>query len=97
MQHISLYGAPNGLLVNKIDTEKSEHDGLWKVSLVYDETPYALTEVAFARRLDAVRAKAAIEPLADWTLPPRQIALQLREKGWTRQAVTQLMAEAIQW
>lgn len=97
MRYITVHGVPNGLLVNNIDTEKNEHDGLWKVSYVFEETPQALSDVVFARRVDAERAKAAIEPLVDWTLPPRQVLLQLRESGWTREALQQLMAEAIQW
>lgn len=97
LRYLTLQGVPNGLLVNDIDTLNSAHDGLWKVSYVHEETPHALSDVVFARRVDAERAKVAMEPLVDWTLSPPQVVLQLRENGWTRGALLQLMAEAIQW
>ena len=97
MRYISLQVVPNGLLVNDIDTENRAQNGLWKVSYVHDETPYALSDVVYVRRADAERAKAAIEPLIDWTVPPQEVVLQLREKGWTRGTFMQLMAESMQW
>lgn len=97
MPYVALPGAPNGLLVNDIDTVNNEHDGLWKVSYVHEETPHVLSELAFVRRQDAERAKAAIEPLVDWTLPITEVTAQLRENGWSRQSLKQRMAEAMQW
>ena len=97
MQYVTIPGAPNGLLVNDIDTENSEHEGLWKVSYVFNETPYVVTCLEFARRTDAERAKVAIESIVDWTLPPKQVAAQLRKNGWTSQTVRQRMVEAMQW
>lgn len=97
MPYISLPGAPNGLLVNDLDTTNDDHDGLWKVSYVFDEMPYLLSPIAFVRRQDAERAKAAIEPLADWTLSMPQVMAQLKANGVTRQIIVQQMAEAMQW
>jgi hypothetical protein len=97
MEYATVPGAANGLLVNQLDTVNSEHDGLWKVSYVFEEVPHALPGVAFARRTDAERAKAALEPIINWTLSPDQVIEQLRQNGWTRQSVLQRMVESIQW
>lgn len=97
MQYITLPGVPNGLHVNDLPTVDRSHDGLWKVSHVYDETPRALSGVVFARRTDAERAKAALDSIVDWSDSPREVVKRLREKGWTQRAVTQLMAESVQW
>ena len=97
MEYITLPGTPNGLLVNDINTPNPDHDGLWKVSYVCEETPYALSRIVFARRQDAERAKAAIEPLVDWTLSLHEVIAQLRQAGWTADSITQRMAESVQW
>jgi hypothetical protein len=97
MKYVTLPGTPNGLLVNNIDTPDPDHNGLWKVSYVFEETPHALSRVVFVRRTDAERAKAAIETLIDWTLPPAEVIAQLRREGWTPQSLTQRMAESVQW
>lgn len=97
MEYITLPGTPNGLLVNDLDTANPDQNGLWKVSYVFEEIPYALSSVVFARRTDAERAKAAIEPLADWTLSFSEVIVQLRQAVWTPDSLTQRMAESIQW
>ena len=97
MKYLTLPGTPNGLLVNDLDTPNPKHNGLWKVSYVFEETPYAISGVVFARRTDAERARAVIEPLVDWTLSPQEVFVQLRQAGWTPQSLTQHMAEAVQW
>ena len=97
MEYITLPGTPNGLLVNDLNTTNPDQNGLWKVSYVFEETPYALSRVVFARRTDAERAKGAIEPLVDWTLSFSEVIAQLRQEGWTPDSLTQRMAESIQW
>ena len=97
MQYATVPGAPNGLLVNDIATGNEEHDGLWKVSYVHDETPYVLSDLAFVRRSDAERARAAIAPIVDWTRPMDDVIAQIRQHGWTRKMVRQMMLEALQW
>lgn len=97
MDYVRLPGVLNGLLVNDINSENEEHDGLWKLSYVFDETPYLLSTVSFVRRHDAERAKAAVESLVDWSGTPSEVRNQLEKRGITRRKFNQLMAESIQW
>lgn len=96
-EYLTLPGQPNGLLVNDYGTGDPTQDGMWKVSYVSDETPYCLTRFAFARRSDAERARAAIQGVVDWNVPMPELIAQLREGGWNRQSISQMMIEAMQW
>ena len=94
---MTLPGASNGLLVNDLNSPIRDHDGLWKVSYIFEETPYVISKLAFVRRIDAERARAAIEPIVDWTQSPKAVIAELRSRGWSPASRTQRLAESMQW